>query len=82
MVMKSEESKLRRREFIQHIFDKICDVPKYKPFYTHAFYIFASIGLQFKVKEEKLYEHQGWNDFGSREELLNIILTFLEKHIR
>lgn len=82
MVSLSEESKQRRKEFVQHILDKIRNVPKYKTFYTHTFYIFASIGLQLKAKEEKLYEHEGWNDFGCREELLNIILTFLKKHIR
>lgn len=82
MASLSEESEQRKREFIQHIFEKIRNVPKYKTFYTHTFYIFASIGLQREVKEEKLYEHEGWNDSGRREELLNIILAFLKKHIR
>ncbi len=82
MVSLSEESNQRRREFIQHIFDKIPNIPKSKTFYTHTFYIFASIGLQLKVKVEKFYEHEAWDDFGCREELLPIILAFLKKYIR
>ncbi len=82
MVSLSEESKQRRREFIQHIFDKIRNVPKYSSFCSHTFYVIASLGLQLKAKEERLFEDEDWNNLECREELLKIILEFLKKHIR
>lgn len=82
MIIPSKEIKQKRKEFIQQVFDKIRNVPEYSDFYTHSFYVFASLGLFLKAKEEKFFENKDWNNLECREELLNEIYTFLKKYIR
>lgn len=79
MVIVSEEIEQKRKEFVQLIFDKIRNVPNYSNLHTNINCVFASLGLLFKAKEERFFEHGDWYNFECREELLSKVDTFLKK---
>ena len=71
-----------RKEFVEQLFNEVCNVPSYSNFYSNTFNVIAKLGLQLKAKEERLFETGDWEDLDSRDELLERIKNFLIKHTR
>ena len=69
-----------RKEFVEQLFNEICNVPSYSSFYSNSFNVVAKLGLQLKAKEERLFENGDWEDLGNRDELLKKIKNFLIKY--
>jgi len=78
----NKETELKRKRFVQQLFDEICDVPEYNSFYTHIYSKIAGLGLQGKTKEENLFADVDWSTPKGKDELLEKIRMFLMKHIR
>jgi len=51
-------------------------------FYLKASYTVIRFGLRLKAKQERLFEGENWNDFKRREELIQKIEDFLERHMK
>jgi len=79
-----KESKIEkaRRALIQQALDEICNVPNYNTSYCSTFCVIAKLGLQMKVKEEKLFEMGDWNNPECHDELIEKEKIFLVKQIR
>ena len=74
----AEETK---QEFIEQIFNKVCNVPEYSSLYLNTFNIIASLGLQNKAKAEGLFKTGDFVNKGHRDELIQKVKDFLLKHI-
>ena len=75
----AEETK---KEFIEQIFNKVCNVPSYSNLYLHTFYIIVGLGLHNKAKEERFFETEDCKNEGQREELILKEKDFLFKFSR
>jgi len=71
-----------RKEFVEQLFNEICNVPSYSNFYSNTFNVVVKLGLQLKAKEEQLFETGDWEDLGKRDELLEKIKKFLIKYTK
>ncbi|MFX1344133.1 MAG: hypothetical protein ACFFBC_00180 [Promethearchaeota archaeon] len=80
--MTSTEQEQKRKDFLKEVVDEIRNVPLHDDFYLQAFYTIAKFGLQLKAKQERLFENEDWNNFEHRDELIQKIEDFLEKHIK
>ncbi len=64
---KAEEAK---QQFIEYIFNEVCNVPDYSSFYLNTFNIIAKLSLQNKAKEERLFDARDWANEGQRDDLI------------
>ncbi len=64
----AEETK---QEFIEDIFNEVCNVSEYSSFYLNTLNILAKLGLQNKAKEERLFETGDLTNEGQRDERIN-----------
>ena len=80
--MTSAEHEQKRRDFLTEVEDEIRDVSLHDDFYLKTFYTVVKFGLQLKAKQEKLFENEDWNNFKRRDELIQKIEDFLERHIK
>ena len=71
-----------RKEFVEQLFNEICNVPSYSNFYSNTFNVVVKLGLQLKAKEEQLFETGDWEDLGNKVELLEKIKNFLIKYTK
>ena len=72
----------KRRSSIEEIVEKIRNVPRYSTFYLNTFNVIASIGLQLKAKQEKLFEGEDWNNPECQDDLIRKVEGFLDKSIK
>ncbi|MFW9822421.1 MAG: hypothetical protein ACFFE4_05775 [Candidatus Thorarchaeota archaeon] len=82
--MLDKDSKLYqiREDFIQQLFDEVCNVPSYASFKSNTFNIIAKLGLQLIAKQEGLFESEEWNNPEKQDVLLKRIHQFLKNHIK
>ena len=75
----AEETK---QEFIDHIFNEICNVPEYSSFYLNTFNIIAKLSLQNKAKKERLFDTGDWTNEGQSDDLIKKVKDFLLRYIK
>ncbi len=71
-----------RKMMVQSAIDEIIKVQNFSNFYQRSFYQIAKFGLQLKAREEKLFASDNWSDPQCKDELIESIRKFLEKHLK
>lgn len=82
MTALSNETKQKRREFIQQIFDEIRTKTDSNRFYSNTFYVFSKLGLQQIAKSEQMLKPEEYNNPKTRDILIEKIKGFLNKYIK
>lgn len=79
----TNHTKEQAREFLkQEALNEIREILDFTHFYRRVFYVFAKYGLQLEAKEEEFFSGDEWSYSDCRDELIEKVTQFLNKHIR
>ncbi|KKL49646.1 hypothetical protein LCGC14_2313440 [marine sediment metagenome] len=83
-LMKSTNPKYvaARKMLVQDAIDELTQVQNFSNFYQRSFYQIAKYGLQLKARGEKLFASDNWSYPQCKDELIEKIRKFLEKHLK
>ncbi|HDZ18613.1 hypothetical protein LCGC14_0578830 [marine sediment metagenome] len=81
MTILNNDSERKRTQFTQEILDDLRNAPGYCSFYMYVSTKMASLGLQRKAKEARLFEDDDWANLANRDVLMRKIEKFLNEYM-